>query len=924
MKRRSRAVQSTLHQPATPPSEVARVEMHQWLLGLRLRPFVWLCPAIAAGCALGVQWARVTNLDSRDEWILWYPLLLSALCGMIAWQHRARSFSGRAWFFTALLLFCVTQAARRVLPPAADISHLVESTVSRAQPLKSLNLELRGRVVDEPRRSEFGQTFVLECELTNAQSTLRGRIWVEAPREAGVQQNDRLQLRAALMDLPQAGHASERERHWRYILNSCWCRARVEKARDLRVLNRSAAATLSRRILHLRRAILERFQSTFIGGDTTPRFTYPRATAQLLTAMTFGEGGLSEPLPTLTRDAFRAAGLSHVLVASGTQISFVAVLLIGLCRLIGVRGGWMLLVIAPCLMAYALLAGSAPSIWRATIVGICVCGAIASGRENDGLSLWSLALGILLLLDPISLFDLSLQLTFGATWGLIVLSPILRDLVGEGLRLLLHQRATDDGANDQASSNKRVFEGGFVNVAIALSLSAQMGTLPIVAYHFGRISLAGFGANLLGVPLAGMLVFGGLAGLVIAPINLFNYWLTRAMSAVAFTAASVPGAQLEARPLSLGWTILCYIVFVCALLPFSMRQNIARRQSTAHRFGRIDWASLLDAARDEMQRALTKARDRWHQSTLGRSPRAASLVALGLLSIVGVLLWWRARTAPLLVAFLDVGQGECIIVKSPSGRVLLVDGGSLDSGRGDVGRGVIVPYLQSIGAQRIDVLALTHADADHCNALFSVAREVPTANFLNGVSSTQSTLVQSLLKRDSSDATAFDYQDVRRAMHKSGATEIAARAGQLIDLGDGPNGRVSVRVLAPLAPPLPGENDNGLVLRLEYGAVSFLLTADIEAAAENRLLRRGREQLRCTVLKAAHHGSKTSSSVAFLKAAQPKIAVISCGRYNRFGHPAPSVLQRLQDSGAQTFRTDLDGAVEITSDGRSCWVQTQR
>lgn len=909
MKRRSPAAQSTLHRSS--PRELARDEVRRWLHGLRLRPFVWLCPAIVTGCALGVHLARTVGLASRDEWLLWWPAAFSVLCIALMRRKRGRCDVSRALFFAALLFFCVTHAARRVLPARWDISHLLDSTIDRARPLKPMSVQLRGRVVDEPRRSEFDQTFVLECAPAATQSTLSGRVWIEAPLEAKVQQNDIVSMRIELMDLPRVGHCSERERHWRYILNGCWCRARIKEAGALRVVESVSVDNLSRRITILRRAILERFEQSFIGAGPTPRFAYPRATAQLLTAMTFGEGGLSEPLPTLTRDAFRAAGLSHVLVASGTQISFGAVLLIGLCRLLGVRGGRMLLLIVPSLVAYALLAGSAPSIWRATIAGICVCGALASGRENDGLSLWSLALGVLLLLDPASLFDLSLQLTFGATWGLIVLSPVLRDWFERWWNR--SARNTNGIALDGATPN-------MLGAAIAFSLGAQWGTLPIVLYHFGRFSLVGFGANLLGVPLAGTLVFSGLAGLLVPPINILNYWLTRVMAGMAHAAASVPGAQLEAPPLSLSWTLFCYVFLVLVLLPPALAIGVSRRRSGTHHYGHVGWRSFGEAARDEWRRAQTQARDRWHQSTFKRSPRSWILVTVGLLSIVGVLLWWRARTAPLLVAFLDVGQGECIIVKSPSGRVLMIDGGSIDTGRGDVGRGVIVPYLQSIGARRIDVLALTHADADHSNALSWVAREVPPAAFLDGVSGAHSTS----MPRHTNDAAAVDYQDVRRAMQRSGASEVPSRAGQTIDLGDGPSGRVAVRVLAPLTPPLPGDNDNGLVLRLEYGSVSFLFTADIEAGAENRLLRRGREQLRCTVLKAAHHGSKTSSSAAFLQAAQPKIAVISCGRYNRFGHPAPSVLQRLQATGAQTFRTDLDGAVEITSDGQACWVQTQR
>ena len=133
-------------------------------------------------------------------------------------------------------------------------------------------------------------------------------------------------------------------------------------------------------------------------------------------------------------------------------------------------------------------------------------------------------------------------------------------------------------------------------------------------------------------------------------------------------------------------------------------------------------------------------------------------------------------------------------------------------------------------------------------------------------------------------------------------------------------------LLAPLEPLLRGErseNSNGIMLRLDYGATRLLLTADIGRDAEERLVRRG-APLRCTVLKVAHHGSKSSTSPLLLKAALPQAAIIACGRYNQFGHPAPMTLKRLAPHRVTTFRTDITGAVEIFSGGQACWIQTFR
>ena len=134
-------------------------------------------------------------------------------------------------------------------------------------------------------------------------------------------------------------------------------------------------------------------------------------------------------------------------------------------------------------------------------------------------------------------------------------------------------------------------------------------------------------------------------------------------------------------------------------------------------------------------------------------------------------------------------------------------------------------------------------------------------------------------------------------------------------------GEAKLSVLAPLLPLQKGDNNNAAVLRLDYGEASVLLTADIEKETEERLARRG-ANLKCTILKVAHHGSQTSTTPLLLKSAQPQAALISCGRYNRFGHPAAGVLQRLDQNRIGVFRTDLDGAIEISSDGKNSWIQT--
>jgi competence protein ComEC len=653
----------------------------------------------------------------------------------------------------------------------------------------------------------------------------------------------------------------------------------VRKAEDVYITQRSTRASLEGAIAKLRAGLMAHYQSAFAAPDAG--HVYPHARAQLLVAMVFGEGGLQQSLPRLTRDQFRAAGLSHLLVASGAQVAFLAGALIGAARLLRLRHAWLLLLVVPSLLLYALVAGGAASIWRATVGGICVAWALLLGRDTDGLSLWSLAFLVLLLVDPLQLHDLGFQLTFAATWGLLVVAPALLPRL------------------------ERLAGQGWLSQLAALSLGAQLATTPLLLYHFGRVSLVGLGANFIAVPLAAVLVTTGVAGLVITPLNGFNYALVSFMDGVASFAARAPGAQTEAPPVPLLWTLVCYGLLLLALVP-------AQHNGGANSAASTRWRELRDTL------------SQWWQQRRDKSGFRPQSIFVALVLIGTIVFAWRtlqARHNTLRITILDVGQGEAIVVQSASGRTVLIDGGTVaDEGRGEVGRTVIVPYLQSLGVKRLDAMVLTHADADHCNALPAVLREVPVGLALDGAAAHEELAATSNGALQESDmGSVADYAEVKRLWREKKVPVRAARPGQKLQLGDG----VVLTVLAPLAPALRGENNNGAVLRLDHGDFSMLLTGDIEREAEERLVRRGLP-LRSTVLKVAHHGSKTSTSPLFLRAVRPQVAVLSCGRYNSFKHPAPVTMERLSTQRVAAFRTDIDGAVEIFSDGRACWIQTFR
>jgi competence protein ComEC len=256
-----------------------------------------------------------------------------------------------------------------------------------------------------------------------------------------------------------------------------------------------------------------------------------------------------------------------------------------------------------------------------------------------------------------------------------------------------------------------------------------------------------------------------------------------------------------------------------------------------------------------------------------------------------------AGACALEVHFLDVGQGDAMLVKHGN-RSMLVDGGPLWAGE------EVSSYLKGQGVERIDVLVSTHPDADHIGGLLTVLEEFPVGVvYDSGIAHPTQTYEGYLTLIDRKD---IPYRTPER--------------GDAIDLGPG----LAVQVISPPVGGVAGGglNEQSIVLKITYGRTSFLLASDAGFDAEEDMLSSGYD-LRSDVLKVGHHGSKYSSSAAFLKAVDPKVGVIEVGN-NPYGHPAPEAIARLEALGSQVYRTDRDGHIVVASDGKGIMVAAQR
>jgi competence protein ComEC len=562
-------------------------------------------------------------------------------------------------------------------------------------------------------------------------------------------------------------------------------------------------------------------------------------------------------------DAFSTAGLTHVVAISGWNIAIVAALVAAAVRPLARRPGgrWTTAAVAAAVVAgYVVLTGASPSVVRAALMAAAMLVARLGGSRAHASSALAMAALVMLVAAPAVLWDVGFQLSLLATGGLVWFgASVERRLAGWP---------------------------GWLREPVALTLAAQLTTLPVILVNFERLSLVAPIANVLVVPFVPVaMLFSAVAsvvGLVDANVHVpvistaltwiggGAAWLVlRVIVTLGTTVASVPHAAIDIR-----------IPPVLAIAWFPL-------------LGLASWASRTsDLPPLEPSR---EPKGRGGDSMLRRLVRPLPIAA-GLVAVLLAITLGSQPDGRLHITALDIGQGDAILVEAPSGATMLVDGGpdpELTLRR----IGANLPFF----VRHIDLLVLTHPHQDHVAGLVDVLDRFSVGAILQAGIAYENPSFERLL----TDA------------NKAATPVVIARAGQRIAL----DGTTTLTVLYPsaaeAAAPLPeGDINNGsVVLLLSHGGFAALLTGDAEAPVEAALLAR-RSIPVVDLLKVGHHGSRSSTTLGLLDAARPSVAVISAGAGNEYGHPAPETLAALAaHQGMAVFRTDLDGDIELETDG---------
>ncbi|MBX3228372.1 MAG: ComEC/Rec2 family competence protein [Labilithrix sp.] len=684
--------------------------------------------------------------------------------------------------------------------------------------------------------------------------------------------------------------------------------------------------------------------------------TFPADTAPMARALVLGEDDLAD----VDARAFRRSGLAHLLAVSGMHLvlvvmGFVALLRAALLRVpaIAERGDVMRVAAAvgiPCAWLYADLAGGSGSAIRAAWMCTVVLLARALGRRTEPWRALGLSLVAMSIADPLAAFDVSFVLSALATGGLLALARPIEACIAQRRGLCPRHPHPRHGPRAEregrfatafaAASGARLGEGtgdggarggdtwgdtwggdargdtwggdarsgdarsgdargdtwggdarsgdargdtwggdasergawgarvlgrvlGIVAKPLAATVGATVACAPVLATIAPELALGGLVANLVAVPI------GEAAAL---PLCLLHALLGGWADAERGCALAASGALVLVR--------LVAHCFTWATVPIPA--------PTA--------AQLAVCAVAAAAAALAARPRRW----LGAA--AVSLVALELLV--------RARGAPIGVlraTYIDVGQGDAALVDLPDGSALLIDGGGLVGSPIDVGERAVGALLEARRRRRLAAVILSHPHPDHFLGLTAaLAHATPETFWDTG--------------QGEDEGTGGAYAELLRELRARGVPVLGPRAL----CGVRRLGGAVVEVLAPCPSLAPdrGANDNSFVVRIRYGERALLFAGDAEHTEEEELVRGGVD-LRADVLKVGHHGSRTSSTPAFLARVAPEVAIVSCGVRNRFGHPHGEALTNLDAARIRVLRTDQEGSVVVTTDGRSLDVRAQ-
>ncbi len=554
--------------------------------------------------------------------------------------------------------------------------------------------------------------------------------------------------------------------------------------------------------------------------------------------------GNREDISEETENNFKKSNLTHMLAVSGSHITYIITALATILGKTSKKFYKIFTIIF--LIFFMALTGFTASVLRACIMGILVLIASLLHRKPDTINNLGISSLIILLINPYIITDMGFLLSYGGTIGIVVLG----DRITNFMYTVINKNNLLDRNLLVKSSVKRVFIKvlKYIINSFAITISANIIIIPIMAYSFSTLSLTFWVSNILAAPIMEIVTISGFIvyfiSLVISPLanflGIFLNILLFILLKIAEISSKIPGANIYIKTPYLCQCLVYYFVIIAMYNKDILKSCVLKCME----YFKIRYKKII------------------------------AIIVIIILIVTGI----KIVPQELKIYFIDVGQGDSTLIQTPTNKKILIDGGGSEFGSFDVGESILLPYLLDRRITTLDYIIISHFDSDHVGGLFAILENIKVKNIIISKQGENSTNFKKLV-------SIINHKKINIRLVKRGDF-IKIDRYSYFEILFPENKLIEDNII----------NNNSIVAKFNSLGFNMLFTGDIEEIAEKRLceLYNNTNKLSAMVLKVAHHGSKTSSTTEFLELVRPQVAFIGVGENNKFGHPNDEVLERIE------------------------------
>lgn len=564
--------------------------------------------------------------------------------------------------------------------------------------------------------------------------------------------------------------------------------------------------------------------------------------------------GYDENLGEDIQESFRKSNLTHLLAVSGAHIAYIIVgfsFLFSRLKFSKKITSFLTIIF---LIFFMYITDFSSSVVRASIMGIILLLSFIFFKRNDIFNSICISILLILIENPYKILDIGLILSYFATIGIICFSEKINRKNKEEINIYV-----------------RIIN--YLKELIAITIFANIFIIPIMVYNFNTISLTFVLSNLFAGILIGPITIGGFILIIILLLNLklayviaipYNILLEFLIQSTKLTSL-IPLSEILVPTPSIVIIVTYYLILFFYIAYIFLIKEYFNRYLVKKLINII--LKFVDLLKKNFK----------------------SIFVYCISFIIIFTLISKIFPKDLRIYFIDIGQGDSCLVITPTNKKILIDSGGAETGKFDVGKNTLVPYLLDRNIVSLDYICISHFDSDHCQGFIYLLNNIKVKNII-------------LSKQYE---TTNNFEEIMSIAKRKNINILKVEEGGVLQIDK----YVRFKIYSPGKELTNDINDNSIVMKLEYFDFSCLFTGDISKSIEQNMVKKYEDFLKATVLKVAHHGSNTSSDESFIQAVSPKISLIGVGKNNKFGHPNEEVIERLESINSKIYRTDKNGEI---------------